>query len=311
MRLDSYHGFGLDTYVAVEPRLAVRHALTDTLTLKTGAGLYHQPATVLLPVPAGEMLALERGLQRAVQLSAGAEWRPHPELEVSAEAYFNSLPRTLEFNFEDVVTNARRQGLAAEDVQSHGQSYGVELMVRRPLGRRWFGWLSYGFNQSRRFERYTRLGPNGEELGQAEGYLPYVFEQAHSANAALSYRFEFATVGAVAHFNTGRPESGQFGYRTMRPGTNANGETDWVPVGRDAVDRLPTFFRLDFRASRTLVFDKFLLDIYLDVFNVTARREVLYQEYDYGASDDLPKGLKKSGFGVPVVLPTLGAKGTF
>ncbi|MCP3142947.1 TonB-dependent receptor domain-containing protein [Pyxidicoccus xibeiensis] len=311
LRLDSYHGFGLDTSVALEPRLAVRHALTDTLTLKTGAGLYHQPATVLLPVPAGEMLALERGLQRAVQVSAGAEWRPHPELEVSAEGYYNALPRTLEFNFEDVISNVRRRGLAAEDIQSHGHSYGVELMVRRPLGRRWFGWVTYGYNQSRRFERYTRLGANGEELGPAEGLLPYTFEQAHSANAALSYRFEFVTVGAVAHFNTGRPESGQFGYRTMRPGTNAEGQTDWVPVSRDAVDRLPSFFRLDLRASRSLVFENFLLDVYLDVFNVTARREVLYQDYEYGTSSGLPKGLKKTGFGLPVVLPTLGAKGTF
>ncbi|RKH53960.1 TonB-dependent receptor, partial [Corallococcus llansteffanensis] len=162
LRVDSYHGFGLDTFVAVEPRLAVRRALTDALTLKAGAGLYHQPATVLLPVPAGEMLALERGLQRAVQLSAGAEWRPRPELELTAEAYFNPLLRTLEFNFEDVVSNVRRRGLEDAQVQGRGYTYGVELMARRPLGRDWFGWITYGFNQSRRFERYTKLGPQGE-----------------------------------------------------------------------------------------------------------------------------------------------------
>ncbi|MBZ4422672.1 TonB-dependent receptor domain-containing protein [Myxococcus sp. RHSTA-1-4] len=311
VRLDSYHGFGLDTHVALEPRLAVRHALTDALTLKAGAGLYHQPATVLLPVPAGEMLALERGLQRAVQLSAGAEWRPAPEVELSAEAYFNPLLRTLEFNFEDVVSNLRRRGLEAEDVQGRGYTYGLGLMARRPLGRRWFGWLTYGFNQSRRFERYSKLGPNGEELGQAEGYLPYAFEQAHSVNAALSYRFDFVTLGAVAHFNTGRPESGQFGYRTRREGTTADGEAEWMPVSRDAVDRLPPFFRLDVRASRSWVFDSFVLDAYLDVFNVTARSEVLTHEYGYGTPPDAPSGLKKSRIGVPVILPTLGVKGTF
>ncbi|WP_240359250.1 TonB-dependent receptor domain-containing protein [Pyxidicoccus trucidator] len=311
LRLDSYHGFGLDTHVAVEPRLAVRHLLTDALTLKAGTGLYHQPATVLLPVPAGEMLALERGLQRAVQLSAGAEWRPDPELEVSAEAYFNRLSRTLEFNFEDVVSNVRRRGLEAEDVEGRGYSYGVELMVRRPLGRRWFGWLTYGFNQSRRFERYSRLGPQGEELEQAEGYLPYVFEQAHSVNAALSYRFAFATVGAVAHFNTGRPESGQFGYRTRRPGNDAEGNEEWMPVDRESVDRLPAFFRLDVRASHSWVFDRFVLDAYLDVFNITARSEVVSYEYGYEAPPGQPVGLKKSKIGLPVILPTLGVKGTF
>ncbi|NMO17074.1 TonB-dependent receptor [Pyxidicoccus fallax] len=311
VRLDSYHGFGLDTHVAVEPRLAVRHALTDALTLKAGAGLYHQPATVLLPVPAGEMLALERGLQRAVQLSTGAEWRPSPEMELSAEAYFNPLVRTLEFNFEDVVSNVRRRGLEAADVQGRGYTYGLELMARRPLGRRWFGWVTYGFNQSRRFERYSRLGPQGEELGQAEGYLPYVFEQAHSVNAALSYRFDFVTLGAVAHFNTGRPESGQFGYRTRREGTNADGEAEWMPVDRGSVDRLPPFFRLDVRASHSWVFENFVLDAYLDVFNVTARSEVLAFEYGYGAPPGQPVRPKKTKVGFPVILPTLGAKGTF
>jgi TonB family protein len=311
LRVDSYHGFGLDTHVAVEPRLAVRHALTEALTLKAGTGLYHQPATVLLPVPAGEMLALERGLQRAVQVSAGAEWRPSQELEVSAEAYFNRLVRTLEFNFEDVVSNLRRRGLEAEDLEGRGYSYGVELMVRRPLGRHWFGWLTYGFNQSRRFERYSRLGPQGEEVGQAEGYLPYAFEQAHSVNAALSYRFAFATVGAVAHFNTGRPETGQFGYRTRREGTDAEGNPEWLPVSRDEVNRLPPFFRLDVRASRSWVFERFVLEAYLDVFNVTARSEVLSYEYGMGAPPGQPVRLKKTKVGVPVVLPALGVKGTF
>ncbi|WNZ62102.1 TonB-dependent receptor [Myxococcus sp. MxC21-1] len=312
VRVDSYHGFGSPTMLAVEPRLAVRHALTDTVTLKTGAGLYHQPATVLLPVPAGEMLALDRGLQRAMQFSAGAEWRPSPELEILAEAYFNPLQRTLEFNFEDVLSNLRRRGLEADDIQGRGHTYGVELMVRRPLGRNWFGWATYGFNQSQRFERYARMGPNGEEVGQAEGYLPYAFEQAHTFKAALSYRFPFVTVGAVAHFNTGRPESGQFGYRTMQPGTTENGTPEWRPVSRDAVGRLPPFFRLDVRASHSWAFNNFVLDVYLDVFNVTARSEVISRKYGFEeASTGAIDKLRVSTIGVPVILPTLGAKGTF
>ncbi|RKH37605.1 hypothetical protein D7V93_41900 [Corallococcus llansteffanensis] len=148
-------------------------------------------------------------------------------------------------------------------------------------------------------------------MGEGEGYLPYVFEQAHSVNAALSYRFAFATVGAVAHFNTGRPESGQFGYRTQRPGTDADGNEEWMPVGRDAVDRLPAFFRLDLRASRSWVFENFVLDAYLDVFNVTARSEAISYEYGYEAPPGQPVALKKKRVGFPVILPTLGVKGSF
>ncbi|WAM26336.1 hypothetical protein [Myxococcus sp. NMCA1] len=171
---------------------------------------------------------------------------------------------------------------------------------------------TYGINQSQRFERYARVGPDGEEVGQAEGYLPYAFEQAHTFKAALSYRFPFVTVGAVAHFNTGRPESGQFGYRTMQPGTTEDGTPEWRPVSRDAVGRLPPFFRLDVRASHSWAFNNFVLDVYLDVFNVTARSEVISRKYGFEeASTGAIDKLRVSTIDVPVILPTLGAKGTF
>jgi TonB family protein len=64
VRTDAYHLVPGLTYWVVEPRLAVRHALSERLTLKAGAGLFHQTPTVLLHVP-----VIDTALR-------AAEWRP-------------------------------------------------------------------------------------------------------------------------------------------------------------------------------------------------------------------------------------------
>ncbi|QAT81882.1 NB-dependent receptor [Corallococcus coralloides] len=115
LRVDAYHLVPGMTFTAVEPRLSVRHTLTDTLTLKGGAGLYHQPPTVLVHVPAVDTASLRYGLQSGAQFDVGAEWKAFEGLELSADAYFNPLSRAVEFDLMDAVENRRRRGGLGED----------------------------------------------------------------------------------------------------------------------------------------------------------------------------------------------------
>jgi hypothetical protein len=117
----------------------------------------------------------------------------------------------------------------------------------------------------------------------------------------------------VAHFNTGRPESGHFGERTKREGVDASGAPQWFPVDADAVGRLPPFFRLDLRASRSWVFDRYVLEGYVDIFNISARSETLSVSYTFDGQyfGQGPRPLKRNRMGVPVVLPSIGLKGSF
>ncbi len=316
MRVDGYHLSPGIQHWTVEPRLSARYVLSERLTLKGGAGLYHQPPTVLLPVPIAELAGLRHGLQEAVQLGVGAEYRFANGLEMSADAYYNPLLRTLEFDLTQALESRRRLGLPAEDPSSHGYSYGLELMVRQPLGRRWFGWASYSFNQSRRHTVFSRLDDEGNEVGRAEGYLPFAFEQVHVLNAALSYKFDGnITLGAVVHFNTGRPESGQLSSRTQRQVVLPDGRAYWMSEDKDRVARLPSFPRLDVRLSKAWAFEAFNLEAYLDVLNITARPEVLGYQYanvapirELGQEGDL---IAKTPVAIPVLLPILGVKGTY
>jgi TonB family protein len=305
VRVDAYHRVPGLTHTTVEPRLTVRHQLTDALTLKGGAGLFHQPPTVLLHVPAVDTAGLRYGLQSGAQFDVGAEWKATEGLEVSGDAFYNPLSRAVEFDVLEVAEN-RRRGSLAEDPATTGYAYGFELMARHPLGRDWFGWASYSFLQSRRRVRIERYGDDNRVLETVEGTLPFAFEQAHVFNAALSYKFDTWTFGTVVHFNTGRPESGQVSSQTHRLVTDAHGRSEWVRVDEDRVERLGSFFRVDFRAAKSWAMEDFTLDAYLDVLNISARWETFGYEYRLDLEGPVREPLR-----LPVILPMLGLKGTY
>lgn len=309
VRVDHYSLPPSTRALAVEPRLSVLHGYSDRLLFKAGAGLFHQPPTVLVHLPVAELTGLRYGLQRALQFDVGFEWRLDSGYQVSADAYFNPLLRTVEFDPIQVVMQRRRAGLPETiDPASSGHAYGFELMVRRPLGRRWFGWVSYAYQRSVRQQRFYRFDAHNRIIGTAEELVPFAFEQAHVFNAAVSWKLGNGwTVGGNLHFNTGRPETGQLSSRTRRWGTDETGRPAWVRVDLDEADRLPACFRLDARVAKAWTFDEFTLEAYLDVYNLSVTHEVL--SYDYRVTGTNP--WKQPADAGLIVLPMLGVKGTY
>ncbi|MFP2924118.1 TonB-dependent receptor domain-containing protein [Pyxidicoccus sp. 3LG] len=307
VRVDSYHLVPGINHVSVEPRLSVRHTLTDTLTLKGGGGIYRQPPTILLHLPAVDAAGLRYGLQEGAQFDVGAEWKAAEGLELSADAFYNPLWRTVEFAVKDVLENRQRRGLLREDPAASGYTYGLDLMARHPLSRQWFGWVTYSFVQSKRRKSFPRYADNTTVEGMAEADLPFAFEQAHVFNAAVSYKFgDNWTLGSVLHFNTGRPESGEISSVTQREGMTPDKYRIWVREDADRVDRLRPFFRVDFRASKSWAMEDFNLEAYLDILNLSLQQEVFAYEYTREAGK-----LKRNSIGVPVVVPLLGFKGSY
>jgi TonB family protein len=341
VRLDNYYLSGGQNAFVVEPRLTARRPLTESLQFKSGVGLYHQPPTTLISLPVVDLAAMNQGLQQSLQTSMGLEWRSPWGLEMSVEAYFNPMLRTVELTpFGDdeaefvppvdggnppPAPEPRPESMGGRvvraqqdtpsfapptlpDMSSRGMAYGVEFLIRRPLGGNWFGWLSYSLQRSTRRVRFTRYDNMERPVGRAEADLPYVFDQTHVANLVLSYKFaNNITVGGVVHFNTGRPESGNLTSRTMVPGQELDGLERWVRVDRDRVDRLPPFFRFDLRVSKAWAFDTFSLEAYMDMLNVTLSQEVVAYEYLGGYTEPL----KRNPAGVPIALPIFGLKGRY
>jgi TonB family protein len=337
VRLDNYHLNGDRDHFVVEPRVSVRRRVGERLSFKGGVGLYHQAPTTLISVPVIDIAALNQGLQETLQVSAGAEYKDLWGFDVSLDGYVNPMTRTVELTpFGSVdeepifgeppeeepgepgprgVVRGMAQDevpipdLSLGDLSSRGLSYGLELLIRRPLGGNWFGWLSYSLQRSTRHVRFTRYDAYDRPVGQAQGDLPYVFDQTHVMNLVLSYKFaNNITLGGVLHFNTGRPESGNLTSRTMVAGKELDGTPRWVRLDQDRVDRLPPFFRFDLRVSKAWAYETFSLEAYLDMLNVTVSQEVVAFEYGGGYAG-LP--LEKKPTGLPIALPIFGLKGRY
>ncbi len=306
-RFDNYHLTGGVNRIAFEPRLTARYALLESLTLKGGVGFYHQPPTTLITLPVVDMAGLAEGLQEAIQVDVGAEWRLFRGLELNVDAYVNPLLHTLELDLVNSGGSATA-GLPS----SYGLAYGLEVMLRHPVGEGWFGWLSYSLQRSTRFERWSRYDEHGRVVGTSTGIVPFVFDQTHLLNAVLSYKFKNnITAGVSFHLNSGRPEAGGVTSRTQREGSTLEGVPRWVPVDRDQQDRLPPFFRLDVRVAKAWAFDTFALEVYLDVLNVTVSQEVVAFDYRDDALGPSSGALQKLPTRLPLVLPTLGVKATY
>jgi hypothetical protein len=306
----------------VEPRLAARFRASDSVTLKAGAGVYHQTPTTLISLPMVDLAALPQGLQRALQLSGGVEYTGWRRLHVSLDAYVNPLVRTVELTpfadetlGEDISEPNPGDGVPNDlpelpDFSSHGLSYGMEVMLRHPLGDSWFGWLSYSLSRSTRFTRFYRYDAQGNEVGEASANLPFAFDQTHIVNLVLSRKFaNNVTLGGVFHFNTGRPESGMLGQGPRQPGLREDGTADWVPMDRDRAQRLPGFVRFDLRLAKSWAYDAFTLEAYLDMLNVTLSREVT--GFSYEPPEANGGRLTKKVSALPIALPILGVKARY
>jgi TonB family protein len=309
LRLDNYWLFPDVHAVAVEPRLSARKELTPTLALKGGVGLYHQPATALITLPAIELSQLGHGLQEAIQIDVGAEWTFWRDFELQVDLYLNLLTRTVDFDYSALAPNGSPTTSPGAVVVSHGYAFGADFLLRRRLGGNWFGWIAYSLSRSVRSTVFPRYDANGHVIGTGSADLPTPFDQTQILNLVVSYQLPAHwTVGAVAHFNSGRPEIGlPFTSSPQRPGVDEFGMPRWVPVSLDQAGRLPDFFRIDLRVSKLWILDVYTLELYLDFLNASISTEVLSYDYYIRSNGQLVR----SGLGVPVLLPFLGLKATY
>ncbi|MDP1823649.1 MAG: TonB-dependent receptor [Archangium sp.] len=309
VRVDTWHLAPSFTLASVDPRFEVRFKPIEALTLRGTAGLAHQSPMLLISLPVTDVGALRTGLQEVGQFSVGAVGKlPWFGMELSGDVFLNHIFQARERSLAEFVT-----GISSLDDRfsgnRYGRAYGLELMLRLPQQGRLFGWLSYSLMRSERLRRFAIFNADQSEVTDATAMVPFAFDQTHSLNLVLGYQLPKGfKVSAAFHLNTGRPESGEFSSRTQRlVDDSATGRQLWSLVPLNEVDRLPAFGRLDIRASKTISFNNFTLEIYLDVFNVLVRSEVYGFTYGYGTMDD-PNVPTKRADGAPIILPTLGVK---
>jgi hypothetical protein len=267
LRLDSYTIQGTSR-ASVGPRLALRFALDDTSWLSGSGGRFSQAPSLAVQIPGAENFGLDLyGLQSSWQGALGIGTRRLRAVEIEATGFVQRYVLT---DLRDPTLNNRDPFTAGFLVQRDARAYGLELMIRRPGRERLHGWLSYTLSKSERALGGGVAGPSD-------------WDQRHILNMVLGYRFGSNTVGTRLHVNTGRP----------------------VLLRDDQAERfvrLPTFYQLDLRAERRMVFDSFTLDVYLEIVNATLRRTVLGLD-----RDPLTNQISQTSY--RIVLPSIGIRG--
>ncbi len=314
VRVDTWHLPPDFTLVSVDPRLEARFKPIEALTLRASAGLAHQAPMLLISLPISDTAALRSGLQEVAQFSLGAVGTvPGLGLEISGDVFYNHLFQARERSIIQFVTG---QSTLDDRLSGNrwGRAYGLELMLRLPQQSRLFGWLSYTLMRSERLRRFALFTPDFTVAEDTTAMLPFAFDQTHTLNLTVGYVLPKGyRLSASVHFNTGRPESGEFSSRTSRLVENPQtGLQTWAEVPLNQVDRLPAYARLDLRASKTITFSNFSAELYLDILNTLGIPEVYGFRYDvyqgFGPNGPTPATPVKEPFSVPIVLPTLGVK---
>jgi hypothetical protein len=268
VRLDGYAIHGVEK-MDLGPRLSARLSLGAATWLSASAGRFSQPPSLPAQIPGAENFGLALyGLQTSWQGSLGVGTKRLLGLEIELTGYVQRYVLT---DLQD-PTLTWPDPLASDFlVRRDAFSYGAELLLRRPASERLHGWISYTLSQNQRAFGGGVIGPSD-------------WDQRHILNLVLGYRLGRYTLGGRAHLHTGRP--------ILIRGSEA-----------ETFVRLPTYYQIDLRAERRFLFDRFIMDVYIEMVNCTLTRQV----FDQGLTADG----QSANVNYRIVLPSLGVHGEF
>lgn len=266
-----------------DPRLAIRWQVHPQWTITAMGAMAHQPAAVF-------QVAEEVGDPtlpdiRGVQASLGLEWEPGDGWEVKVEGFFNYLDNMARPSGA-VESDGGNFNRAYWTADMEGRAVGLEVMIRKRFGGRFYGWLSYTLSRAERLRP-----PNDWEL--------FELDQTHILNLAWTVQLGADwSLGARFTLTSGNP------YFPIQ-GARYDADRDrYEPIYAEERDRLQVFHRLDVRLDKRWRFDTWMIEAYLDIQNVynASNPESRRYSFDYTVETD--------GASVPI-LPTLGVRGVF
>lgn len=252
-----------DTYlgdIAPDPRVNARLTLTRDEdgkpkgTLKGGVGRYSQrPSPDETDSTYGNPDLL---LEHSAHFSLGYEHRFNQNLELDLVGFYKHLYGSVS-PIEDPILRYDNNG--------EGRIYGLELLMRHNLTRRFFGWVSYTLMRSER-----------KDSGQDEFRL-FSLDQTHILTMIAQYKLNSEwEIGARFRYTTGNPQT---------PFVSAIYDADndvYVPVpGAVNSSRVDAFQQLDLRLDRKWIFNTWMLTAYFEIQNALNRANPEGQNWNY------------------------------
>jgi len=272
----------------VDARLALSQSFAERFKLKGAFGLFQQPPDYMrgqtTTAFGNPNLRHEGSMHSSVGLETQLTKAMNADLQFYHRNGFNISRQTLgndaqaDFSVAD-TTPRNNAGIS--------RAYGMELLLRHQLTDRFFGWIAYSL---------SRAEINDFRHG---GFRRSSFDQPHNLIVVASYKlpWEFI-IGGRLRYSSGNPTTPVVG--TV---VDLNGGYYNPLYGPSNSTRMPDFFQLDVRVDKRFVFKRWMLSCYLDIQNVTYRKnpEGTIENYDYTES---------AYISLPI-LPVLGVRAEF
>lgn len=287
---------------AFDPSLVVRYRARPWLDLHVAGALVHMPRTSPLSIPGLDDVSLDVGIMSAIQSEAGATIQLGSFASLEATAFYH---RYLDVVYLELIldcqgnTNpAAAQGVLARDPDAlasicrrsglptaDGESYGMELFLRRDLTERLSGFISYTLSYANAVARDgTRFTPQADVR--------------HVLNTVLQYDLGGGfKLGMRMHFRTGKMAVNTIFNSTLLSFTRLE-------------QRLPAFFRLDLRASYAWNVSFGRLEAFLGLQNATFSREATNRDC-FPAMDNSDGVVCSVDYQPFIVLPNAGLRADF
>jgi hypothetical protein len=250
--------YGSDDYLddgRIEPRLRFERRINDTLSTYISAGQYSQLPQLreMVEVLGNPNLTTVKADHYVwgVSQTLGGDWR------WSADVYYKDMTGIVISSEQDTTADNYSNG-------AEGNAYGVELLIRKDLTDRWYGWASLSLSQSERSETATR------ETVKFEYDKPVLLNLV--GNRLLN---DFWRIGFRWSYQSGGR------YTPVADLRRSNSHpTVLEPVyGPLNSEQYPDYHRLDFRADYTRQKDWGYWKLYVDVLNVYDQENVATYEY--------------------------------
>jgi hypothetical protein len=241
------------------PRFTTRYDLTKQVTLKGGIGLFYQQPSIDQTDKVFGNPALK--CEWAIHYSAGAEWRPRSFITLDATGFYKDL--------ESMVSPSPLAGSTSSapryDNNGKGRVYGLELVAKHELTKKFVGWIAYTLMRSERLD------------SGATAWRLFEYDQTHILTILGSYQLP-------RNWQIG----GRFRYVTGDPSTPVTGSTfnadsnSYSPIyGAQYTTRVPAFVQLDIRLDKRWIYNKWIFNAYVDLQNVTNRSNPEQPEFNF------------------------------
>jgi hypothetical protein len=247
------------------PRFSLAYAFSERFAFNFNAGRYFQlpPYTVLGYQEDNAFINKENGVTfiRADHLVAGFEFNTASSSKITIEGYFKKYDN-YPFLLRDSLTLANLGGdfgvIGNEPIisRSEGRTYGMEFLFQQRLYKGFYGIASYTLGWSE-FE---------DKNGQ---FVPSSWDSRHITNLTLGKKFKGDwEIGVNWRFQTGLPFTPFSDQSDLV--TNWNVNNRGIPNYDELnTERTNAFNQVDIRVDKKWFFEKWSLNVYVDVENIT------------------------------------------